>query len=341
MFYFQRVPFKGEQSLILDSAIAHGERDSLLFTIPVQEERVYQISALEVGMNIYFINDSKKIDVYGNYGNPNLYSFQHSPASTSLKDFTEKQNALSEKGRKIAASMDSIKLSKGAASKLSLLQKEFDNNLTYFFKAYKDFEDTVQSAGAFLAIYNNIDFGKDYAGLKQFIIKAADRFPHHTIIQQLKKETLDYVKIFEEEYNIGDSLPSIELPNQNDIPYSTSTLKGKYYLIDFWSTWCPQCIVSIDQKVKVKQKFPGNDFEIVSVAIDAEKNEWKRIIGQKNLNWPQLIDEKMWEGVTVKTLKFDSIPFNFLVSPQGRVLAKAIKPDSLVEILSKYLKPKK
>jgi hypothetical protein len=64
---------------------------------------------------------------------------------------------------------------------------------------------------------------------------------------------------------------------------------------------------------------------------------WTDLITKANYSWPQLIDEKMWRGTAAKTLKFDSIPFNFLVSPQGRILAKAIRPDSLIIVLKKVI----
>jgi hypothetical protein len=83
---------------------------------------------------------------------------------------------------------------------------------------------------------------------------------------------------------------------------------------------------------------PGAKFEIVSVAIDSEKEDWELILEKENLNWTQLIDEKMWQGTAVKTLKFDSIPFNFLVNPEGRIIAKAIKPDSLLPVLHRLVK---
>jgi hypothetical protein len=93
-----------------------------------------------------------------------------------------------------------------------------------------------------------------------------------------------------------------------------------------------------EPKKAIKKQFSSDVFELVSVAIDAEKESWQKMITQEHLNWPQLIDEKMWQGIAVKTLKFDSIPFNFLVSPQGKIIAKGIRQDSLVSIISKKIK---
>jgi peroxiredoxin len=170
------------------------------------------------------------------------------------------------------------------------------------------------------------------------MIKAASRFPNYSPIQKLKDETIEYVKIFEEEYNVGDQLPTFSLPDESGIPFYTQSLKGKYVLMNFWSTWCPQCFNYMEAERKVKDKYPSSKIEVISVAIDNEKDVWKQIIAQRKYDWKQLIDEDMWQGRTVKALKFDSIPFNFLISPEGKVLAKAIKPDSMLIVLSQKVK---
>jgi hypothetical protein len=49
-----------------------------------------------------------------------------------------------------------------------------------------------------------------------------------------------------------------------------------------------------------------------------------------------VIDQEMWAGPAARALRFDSIPINFLVAPGGRVVAKAIPPDSLLTVLATY-----
>jgi thiol-disulfide isomerase/thioredoxin len=132
-------------------------------------------------------------------------------------------------------------------------------------------------------------------------------------------------------------LPSITLPDAEDHPFSTASLKGKYYLIDFWSTWCPQCVAYSKAKVELRKLFPPERFEMVSVAMDAEREDWEKELRRLQPSWQQLIDTAMWQGVAARTLKFDSIPFNFLVDPQGRILRKGIPPDSLAAAVANAL----
>jgi thiol-disulfide isomerase/thioredoxin len=204
---------------------------------------------------------------------------------------------------------------------------------------YRTFADTVNSPAAFMAVYDLVGFGRDYPAQTRFIKAAEARFPSNPDILQLRDDVLGFIKIMQEEFQPGEQLPPITLPDAEGRPFSTATLKGKYYLIDFWSTWCPQCLPFAQAKTDLSRLFPAGKFEIVSVAIDAEKEDWKKAIILQKAGWPQLIDTAMWQGKAVRTLKFDSIPFNFLVDPRGRIIQKGIPADSLVAAVAKALGP--
>jgi thiol-disulfide isomerase/thioredoxin len=185
-----------------------------------------------------------------------------------------------------------------------------------------------------MKVYSTIDFGNDHEAEKKFILRNSARFASYMPLQHFKDEVLATIKIYEEEFNVGDKLPTITLPDQNGHPFSTASLNNQYYLIDFWSTLCQQCMIFKTKELEIANMIPANQLEIVSVAIDDQTDEWKKNIILNGFKWPQLIDVKMWEGPAVRTLLFDSIPSNFLVAPGGKVIAKAIKPDSLVKTIA-------
>ena len=334
-FFLELLPYNGGKPVIIDSALAKGDIDSITFNIPGRDERICRIYAQETDLTIMFITDNSTIDVYGNYGNSEQFSFRGSRASTSVHAFLERQDSIASVAARLSKLADSLK---SAGAPADAVRRAFNEKLNFLFLQYRNFGDSISSPGAFMAIYNNIDFGNDYKGLRRFIDMAAKRFSSFQPIQQLKAEALSMIKIYEEEYQVGDTLPSITLPDINGLNFSTSALKGKYYLIDFWSSWCAQCMDYTAPKKRLLQQFSDSSFQIVSVAIDSEKEDWKSLVERNQMNWTQLIDEQMWSGPAVKTLKFDSIPFNFLVSPNGIVIAKAIKADSLVNVVSRVLK---
>ncbi|WP_461449775.1 TlpA family protein disulfide reductase [Mucilaginibacter sp.] len=330
--YINRVPYFNEPKLISDSAIIRNNRDSLIFYIPKNHERLFEVLLNEKKLKVTFINDSKLIRIHIDYFSQK-YQIDGSTASKSLIDFGNSQLKIAAITQKLYRVIDSLQRNHKNVSRIKILSDSLDRKLAAFSLRYVRYADTVRSPAAFIEVYNNIDFDNNYRQLKRFIMFNAGRFPSYKPIQEIKKKALSVVRVYEQEFNIGDKLPYISLPDTSGKLRSTSLFKGKYYLIDFWSTWCQQCIVFKDAEKKINNKF-SNKVKIVSVAIDDQDQVWKKMISYNKLNWMQLIDKKMWEGPAVNTLLFDSIPFNFLVDPTGIIIKKAIKPDSLNAVLS-------
>jgi thiol-disulfide isomerase/thioredoxin len=336
--YIKLIPYFKEKEEIIDSATVINNHDSLIMNIPDQhEERLFKVVTPGQYMQAVFINDSKLIRVHVNYFN-HTNSVSGSRATNSLVDFENRQKLFSAQIHVITNRVDSLYKLHIKGPQIDSLQHQFDTKLSWYLNQYVNYCDTVKSPAAFAKIYNNVDFDTDYKGLKKFIVYNAARFPDYPAIQEIKIRALRTVRIYELEFMIGDKLPSITVPDFNGKLFSTGSLKGQYYLIDFWSTWCPQCMTFKVAQKKILDGGLNNKVKFVSVAIDDEKQIWQNLIQKNKLNWIQLIDEKMWDGPVVNTLVFDSIPFNFLVSPQGKVIKKAIKPDSLAKVIAELNK---
>ena len=336
--YVYPISFTGEQKQILDSATIKSSHEEVVFHIPKGEERPFKIKIQNSPLDIFFINDSPEITIEATLFSHNDYSVQNSPATASVKKFLDQQKELGTQLQNLKNSNDSDLRRK---SRLPVAKSSFNQNnvtLSDLLQQYINYADTVSSPGAFLYIYNKVDFGKNYDQFKNFILKAAKRFPRHSRIQQLKQQVLQYLKIFEEEYQVGEKIPNIILPDLENHLYSTASLSGKFYLLNFWSSWCNICASYSLELKKAKQKFPPDKFEAVNIAIDSEKDWCRKIVQSRELNWIQLIDEKMWEGTAVQTYKIDSIPFNFLVDPHGIILKKGIPSDSLLYFIKINLK---
>lgn len=325
--YLSPIPYGNEKGGAIDSAIVEDMTRDIVFNIS-GEEHLYQLSFVHSGVKFIFINDVPELSIAGNFLTTK-YEVQHSPASVGLHRFQQEQTQLAKKTRELAQLIEK--------EKADSLRPALDSTFTAIAVRYRNFADTVKSPAAFMAVYDLIEFGRDYAAQSRFISAAAARFPSYPEIRLLQEDVKAFIKIMEEEFQPGEQLPSITLPDAEGRPFSTGSLKGKCYLIDFWSTWCPQCLVYGKAKMELRKIFPTERFEIVSVAMDAEKEDWEKEIHRQQSRWIQLIDTAVWQGVAVRTLKFDSIPFNFLVDPQGRILKKGIPPDSLVAAVDSAL----
>jgi thiol-disulfide isomerase/thioredoxin len=322
-FVVERMSFTGDAPLDIDSGIGRGARDSFALLLPAAEPTVYFIRFQGKISKLPFVYGSGTMDVFFNYTN-GQYHFTNSPASEEWRQFQTGQQAIARRQRLLDGRPADYVLPRVD----SLLRESYTRNF--------NFSDTVTDPALFLLAFQQVDYGSDYKGLERFITRAGKRFPNHTGIQSLVNKTLDYTRAFGSPLQLGDTLPYVALPDTNGHPVVIGSIPGKYTLIDFWSTWCERCLLFSAAENKVRHQLDTGRLAIISVALDAKKNAWRSLVQSRHYSWPQLIDEQMWGGPVARTLRFDSIPFNFLLGKDGRILAKGIPPDSLLQTLKKF-----
>lgn len=137
---------------------------------------------------------------------------------------------------------------------------------------------------------------------------------------------------------IDDNVFDFKLPNQDGILFDTTKLKGKYYLIDFWASWCAPCRKSFPDLIMVYEKFKDKNFDVLTVSIDKDLENWKKAIKKDKLVWNNVVENKDFFGEIVKKYKVSYVPKNFLINPEGKIIAIEISPEELELFLTDNLK---
>ncbi len=152
-------------------------------------------------------------------------------------------------------------------------------------------------------------------------------------------------KIFADKLDLARKLavgqPALDF-TQNDtlgIPVSLSSLKGKYILVDFWASWCGPCRRENPNVVKAFNNYKDKGFSILSVSLDqpGAKDKWIEAIHKDNLTWTHVSDLKYWENEVAKQYGIQAIPQNYLVDPQGKIVAKNLSGENLEKKLAEFI----
>ena len=130
---------------------------------------------------------------------------------------------------------------------------------------------------------------------------------------------------------------------QNDTAGKAVTLsafRGKYVLLDFWASWCGPCRVENPAIVSTYAKYHPKGFEILGVSLDrpGDKDKWLKAIHADKLTWTQVSDLQFWQNAVAMEYGVGSIPQNFLIDPQGKIIAKGLHGDELEKKLSEIYK---
>ncbi|RAK70142.1 TlpA disulfide reductase family protein [Hymenobacter edaphi] len=137
---------------------------------------------------------------------------------------------------------------------------------------------------------------------------------------------------------IGTVAPDIQLTNPAGKVVSLSSLRGQYVLLDFWASWCGPCRQENPNVVKTYEQYKNKKFTVYGVSLDQDKGKWEKAIQADGLTWTHVSDLKGWQSAAGQAYGVQSIPMNFLLDPQGRIIAKNLRGEALSAKLATVLK---
>jgi peroxiredoxin len=127
---------------------------------------------------------------------------------------------------------------------------------------------------------------------------------------------------------------------QNDVngkPVSLSQFRGKYVLVDFWASWCKPCRLENPNVVRTYNRFKDKNFTVLGVSLDQSKDPWLRAIDMDKLTWTNVSDLQFWNNAVAQLYHVQSIPQNFLIDPNGKIVAKDLRGEDLDKKLCEFL----
>jgi thiol-disulfide isomerase/thioredoxin len=136
---------------------------------------------------------------------------------------------------------------------------------------------------------------------------------------------------------IGKSVDFTQTDDKGN-EFKLSSLKGKYVLVDFWASWCGPCRAENPHLLKAYNELKNKNFEVVGVSLDETKAAWLNAVKQDGMPWIQVSDLKGFKSDLAVKYGISAIPQNFLINPEGVIIAKDLRGEDVNKKLAAFVK---
>jgi len=120
-----------------------------------------------------------------------------------------------------------------------------------------------------------------------------------------------------------------------DVRLSDYVGKGKYILLDHWASWCGPCKAEMPYIKKTWETFAGEQFDVVSIALNDKRENTLKALKQLDMPWHQIVDA---QDIPSKLYNILAIPRIILFAPDGTILKNGLRGEQIYTTVSEILK---
>lgn len=126
----------------------------------------------------------------------------------------------------------------------------------------------------------------------------------------------------------GEAVPDFSFVNVAGDEVKLSDLRGTLVYIDIWATWCKPCIAEHPHWDQLKEEYKGKPVSFLTISIDDSKEDWIRMLEDKNMEGLQWLAENAWKSEITKHFMVYSIPRFLLFDKEGKIIDSSAERPS-------------
>jgi thiol-disulfide isomerase/thioredoxin len=281
--------------------------------------------------------------------NSNIYITGNADSTGTFKITGSKENDIENKASQLPENMQmnqiydkiSEAFRKNDTTALNIVQQQLTQFLPNLVISIKNFISSYTSAYASVELLNYfIDIDSYFPDLKALdeAESILNQFKTTSVSNHTQLNFLDDLIQSRLASSVGRYAPEILQPDATGRLISSSSLKGKYLLIDFWASWCLPCRRENLSLVGTFKKYSKKNFIILSVSLDDNKQDWTKAIDKDGMTWINVSDLKAEHNAAKLTYGVKAIPVNFLIDPNGKIVAKSLRGNQLEKQLESLIR---
>ena len=100
--------------------------------------------------------------------------------------------------------------------------------------------------------------------------------------------------------------------------------RGKWLVVNYWATWCPPCIVEMPELQAFHDEHAQKDAMVIGINAELiSQNRLQDFLEDYFISYPVFVSKP---GEQSELGLIPGLPTTFLVTPQGKVVARQVGP---------------
>lgn len=138
---------------------------------------------------------------------------------------------------------------------------------------------------------------------------------------------------------VGVEVPDFVIDSVSNM--SLKSLRGRYVVLHFWASWCPDCRKDIPAINQLHNEHASDSVVFIHVSFDTEREKWINYLSESGMQGLQLCElKKMRESKMAQSYGIKWIPSMYVINTEGKVILRTVMIDKLGKQLKRLDKSK-
>ena len=287
-----------------------------------------------------WVQNGERFSLTGNADNPEMMLVEGGEINKLLTGFKKDNlSTLKEKyelGNKISAHSELSTASNMDINDapLSSRLKNVDHILKT--RAQEFVETHPSSIAALVMIHDYILDFENACEIQPYLNLISEELRTNPLYEKLQARCLNDLQT-----KAGKPAQNFSIRTTENDTISLNTFKDKYLILTFATSHCEFCKPEYTELLAIRDSFPAKDLAILTVSLDENREDWKKLAQDEKIKWMQAIDSAGWASKMASRYNVMSVPCNYLIDKKGIIIGSKLPVDSIQSILKEKLKIKK